>query len=77
MLDGKHINIRPVPSSGSFYFNYKQRFNIVLLALVDANYNFVYVDIGYNRRVSNGGVFWESSFNLALVDETLDIPPAD
>ena len=37
----------------------------------------MYVDIGCNGRVSDGGVFRESSLNLALVNETLDIPPAE
>ena len=37
----------------------------------------MYVDIGCNGRVSDGGVFQESSLNLALVNETLDIPPAE
>ena len=75
--DGKHINIRPPPSSGSFYLYYKQRFSIVLLALFVTNYNFVYLDIKCNGRVSDGGMFRESSLNLALVNETLDIPPAE
>ena len=37
----------------------------------------MYVDIGCNGRVSDGGVFRESSLNSALVNETLDIPPAE
>ena len=76
-MDGKHILIRPPPNSGSYYFNYKNRFSIVLLALVDADYRFLYVDIGCNGRISDGGVFRNSKFFQALENNALDIPKAD
>lgn len=47
---------------------------MVLLALVDADYKFVYVDVGTNGRVSDGGVFAQSSLNRALNDNSLNIP---
>jgi hypothetical protein len=43
--DGKHTEIQAVHNSGSL-FNYKKAFSVVLLALVDANYKFVIIDVG-------------------------------
>ena len=71
---GKHVLIKPPQSSGSFYLNYKHSFSIVLLAIVDADYKFVYVDIGCNGRVSDGGVFKNSALYAALDNKSLSIP---
>jgi len=73
-MDGKHILIRPPANSGSYYFNYKSNFSIVLMALVDAHYKFIYVDVGCNGRISDGGVFKNCSLQRAFDDNSLHIP---
>ena len=75
-MDGKHVMIRPPPNSGSYYFNYKHSFSIVLLALVDADYKFIYIDVGCNGRISDGGVFKNSTLSTALEQNSLHIPQA-
>ena len=73
-MDGKHVLIRPPPNTGSYYFNYKHTFSIVLLAIVDADYKFIYTDVGCNGRISNGGVFKNCSVYCALEEKCLNIP---
>jgi len=70
-IDGKHITIRKPPGTGSYYFNYKQSFSIVLMAIVNANYEFIMVDVGANGRVSDGGVFSNTKFYELLVEKNL------
>lgn len=73
-LDGKHVAILPPPNSGSTYFNYKHHFSLILLALVDVNCRFIYVDVGAHGRMSDGGVYNNSSLSQALENNTLNIP---
>ena len=73
-LDGKHVTINSPRHSGSYFFNYKGAHSIVLLALVDSNYRFVFVDIGCNGRVSDGGVFGSTSLATGIRNKNLVFP---
>lgn len=74
-LDGKHVVITAPANSGSQFYNYKKTFSIVLLALVDAQYNFIAVDIGSYGKNSDGGIFAHSNLGKSIENGTLNIPP--
>ncbi|GBN55842.1 hypothetical protein AVEN_260639-1 [Araneus ventricosus] len=76
-LDSKHVKTSPPPNSGSLYYNYKGDFSIVLMALVDANLRFIFVDVGTNGRISDGGVWGKCKLKLALDRNTVNIPEAN
>lgn len=46
---------------------------MILLAAVDANYCFTYIDVGTNGRVNDARVFSKSYFYEALVNNTLKL----
>lgn len=76
-IDGKHIAIKPPPNSGSLYFNYKHFFSVILLALVDANYKFLYVSVGAVGRSGDAGVFANSTLHQALETNSLNLPDGE
>ena len=76
-LDGKHCAIRCPPNSGSLYYNYKGFFSIVLLAMVDADYKFLWTDVGGYGSMSDAQIYNESDLKEALEDNTIGLPPAD
>lgn len=73
-MDGKHVIIKCPANSSADYFNYKKSFSIILFAVVDANYNFLFIDVGTNGRANDAHVFSKSAFNVALERSSLDVP---
>lgn len=73
-LDGKHILIKAQSQEGSTYYNYKGGHSIVLLALVDAQYNFLYINVGVNGRMSDGGILRDSDLSQAIDKNALNFP---
>lgn len=65
---------RAPPNTGSDFFNYKKKYSIIILACVDHDYCFTYIDIGAKGRDSDGGVFDHSSLKTAIDNNALNIP---
>ena len=67
-IDGKYIVLEQPSNSGSHYRNYKGSDSIILLAVVDPEYEFLYPEVGMNGRPL------QSPLKMALEDNTLNIP---
>ena len=56
-LDGKYIAMKKPKKSGSEYYNYKAFYSLVLLALVDTDCRFLWVDVGSIGSSSDAQIF--------------------
>jgi hypothetical protein len=75
-LDGKHVAIEKPRKSGSKYFNYKKFFSIIMLALVDADYKFLWVNAGVNGACSDAQI-WNDCDLHDLFKFGIGIPPKE
>ncbi|KAJ1526427.1 hypothetical protein ONE63_009561 [Megalurothrips usitatus] len=73
-LDGKHCAVQGGGGGESNWFNYKESFSMVLLAMCDAQYKFLWVDIGGRGRRGDGGLFFQSTLDEGLRLGTLSVP---
>lgn len=73
-MDGKHVILQAPFNSGSEFYNNKSFFSLVLFAVVDADYNFLYVDCGCQGRISDGGVFKNCRLSSIIDKWNLNLP---
>jgi hypothetical protein len=71
----ENIKIVTPKGCGSFYWNYKGSNSLVLMVVVNANYEFLYCDIGTNGCILDGGVIENTKFYEYLVNDRLELPP--
>lgn len=76
-IDGKHMRVIKPMHTGSLYFNYKHYFSIVLLALCDANYNFLHIDVGAYGKSSDSAIYKDSALYTNLINQSLHVPAAN
>ncbi|XP_055919377.1 putative nuclease HARBI1 isoform X2 [Eupeodes corollae] len=73
-IDGKHIAIKCPKNAGSLFYNYKKFHSIVLMAVADAQYRFIYIDVGAYGSEGDASVFLTSSFGRSIVQNTIALP---
>ena len=76
-LDRKHVAVRRPPRSGTMNYNYKGFISVVLMALVDANYRFLWIDCGGLGSMSDAQIFNASELKDCLEDGSIGFPAPD
>ncbi|CAN7939714.1 unnamed protein product, partial [Ixodes hexagonus] len=72
-IDGKHITVQ---ARGSATFNFKKTHSIILLAVVDAQYKLVMVDVGEFGSCNDSDVLRRCPIGRNMVSGTLQLPRA-
>ncbi len=72
-LNGKHFAIVNHAHKGTIFHNYKGFFSHVLLAIVGADYKFLFVDIGASCS-NDARLFEDSTFGSAILDGRMALP---
>ena len=73
-LDGKHVALKKPKTSGALYHNYKGFFSIVMLALVDGQYKFRWVDAGTDGSCSDAQIFNACQLKRRIEDGRIGFP---
>ncbi len=73
-MDGKLIAITCPKGGGSLYFKYKKFHSIVLMALVDADYKFIWIDVGANSSASDAQICNSSELRECIESGDIGLP---
>ena len=65
-IDGKHVACRAPANTGSEFFNYKEYFSVILLAVVTYDYKFLWVDLSGKGSSSDAHIYNHSALKEAL-----------
>ncbi|XP_065057703.1 uncharacterized protein LOC135685641 [Rhopilema esculentum] len=72
-LDGEHVVMFAPAGSGFAFFDYKKTHSIVLMAVCDANHQFILVDIRDTGRESDGSVYANRHLGYAIENNLLNM----
>jgi hypothetical protein len=73
-IDGKHVAIKKPKGSGSLNYNYKGFCSIVLMAIVDSDYKFMWIHVGAPGSQSDGGIWKRCNLYRKVREGTQGIP---
>ena len=73
-LDGKHVALKKPKNTGALYHNYKGFFSVVMLALVDGQYKFRWVDAGTAGSCSDAQIFNACQLKRKIDDGSIGFP---
>ena len=73
-LDGKHEALKKPAHSGSLYHNCKGFFSIPLLALMDADYKFLWIELGGVGHMPDAQFFNDSELFECLKEKRIEVP---
>ena len=76
-LDGRHILIRCPQGGGSLFRNCKGFHSIVLLALVDGDYKFLWVDVGAAGSTSDAQIFKHTDLRHKIQHSSISFPESE
>ncbi|XP_069972372.1 putative nuclease HARBI1 [Penaeus vannamei] len=73
-IDGKRVLIAKPAKSGSEYYDYKGQNSMIMLAMVDADYRFIFIHAGSFGRASDAGVWDKRPLREAMDTGFLNVP---
>ena len=76
-LHGMHIPIRCPQGGGSLFHNCKGFHSIVLLALVDGDYKFLWLDMGAAGSTSDAQIFKHADIRHKIEDGSIGFPDSE
>ena len=72
VIDGCHISVCPPKKDAVDYFNYKGSYSILLLAVVDAKYRFIYTNVGAPGRNNDAHILRTSPLWNVIESDMFD-----